>query len=249
MSKIIKSVALHGKPKIITAPQHCLIKVLPDIDQELEIPAPENELLTSAKAEAECILNEASGEASRLLDEAYQSIEQLKTEAYHEGFQKGFSQGTQEGNAAVLENAEAQITEARMQSEEIILTARRQANEMLQTAEVQIVDIALNIARKILKREIDENPMTILPIVKEALRKVMDQDSIVLRVNPDDTELLEHARRDLQHMIGGEKKLSIIADHTVSSGSCMIDTQSGTVDASIDTQLAVIKQALQDVMP
>lgn len=250
MSKIIKSAALHSNPKVITAPQQCVIEEVPEVEPETkEEPLAENELLVAAKLEAESILSDASTQADKLLQETHQCIEQLKTEAYHDGFQKGFAQGSEEGHAAALANAASQIAEAQAEAKEIILAARGQAHEMLQLAETQIVDIALTIARKVLKREIDENPMTILPIVKEALSKVVDQDNIVLRVNPDDTELLEHAKRDLQHMIGGDKKLAIVADHTVSPGGCLIDTESGTVDASIDTQFAIIKQALRSVMP
>lgn len=253
MSKIIKSVALHGKPKVITTPSLCIVKTPTEPDKENDTDtakaAAENELLKAAKLEAEALLYEASIEASRCRSEAEQAIEALKNEAFHDGFQKGFSQGSQEGLAAGLEEAQSQISLARIQADEILQNAKQQTNKMYQTAEVQIIDIALTIARKVLKREIDENPMTILPIVKEALGKVLDQDTIVVRVNPDDIELLEHARRDLQNMIGGEKQLSIVADPGISPGGCMLDTKCGTVDASIDTQFAAIEQALKDMLP
>lgn len=249
MSKIIKSVALHSNPKVIATPQQCIINTSGEIgSQALTKPSSEEGCIKAAEADADIIRSQASLEAARLLDETNQCIEELKASAYNEGYQTGFSQGFSEGQQAGLREMQAQIDEASRKAETIIRDAKYQSNELQYTAERQIIEIAISIARKILKREIEENPMTILPVVKEALQKVMDQDLIVLRVNPEDTEMLKHAQRDLQQIIGGEKQLSIIADQTINPGGCMIDTSCGTVDASIDNQLSVIKLALQGVL-
>lgn len=248
MSKIFKCVSLHSNPKIITPPQPSIVKLVPEVEPNT-VAAHGNSLLINAIEEAEAVLNDAAIEASRRLNEVSETVERIKNEAHHEGFRNGYDQGIEEGRAAGFKQTENHIQQARLQANDIIAEADKRAVGMILAAEKQIIEIAINVAQKVLKREIDENPMTILPIVKEALSKIHDQDNIVIRVNPADAELVQHAQRDLQNMVGGDKSLSIVSDYTINPGGCMIDTRSGTVDASIDTQFNTLRQALRDALP
>jgi len=249
LSKIIKCVSLHSNPKIITTPQQCIIKVAPESPPPESPSSVENDVVYAAQQDADNILRGAAERATQLIAEAEEAAEAIKLQSQQEGYQSGFVQGQQEGYQAGLSQAENEIQLAHQRSTDLLVSAQKQADIMVMNAEKQLVELSLSIARKILKREIDENPMTILPIVKEALGKVQDAESIVIRVNPEDTEVLQMAKRDLQQVIGGDKALSIIADYTINPGGCMIDTKLGTVDATIDTQFEAIKQAVQHLQP
>jgi flagellar assembly protein FliH len=226
---------------------------MPDIVEKPVVVPETEQLLDKAKAEAEAILAEASNEASQRLAQAEKMIDQIKEQAHQEGYQAGYEhgvkQGIEQGKAAGLEIVKNKIESASEQANNILANAEKQAGQTLFRAEHQIVEIALGIARKILVREIEENPMTILPVVRAALEKIRDQEEVTIRANPEDIEIVNHAKRDLQQIIGGDKRLTITPDHTVNPGGCVIDTKNGTVDASIDTQFQLIKQALQDVLP
>lgn len=131
----------------------------------------------------------------------------------------------------------------------VINSANREAEKMITAAERQIIDVALAVARKLLAREIEENPAVVLPIVKNALEKVHDQEQIVIKVSVDDFELVTEAKSDLQIMAGCEQPPTVLADPTLTAGNCVIDTAYGSVDARIDMQFAAIQKALQEVMP
>jgi len=216
-------------------------------------------VLDAAQENAATIVAEAQKVAEGYLTEATQQAPKIKQQAYDEGYQKGQSEGYQQGQDEGYQQGYEQgkhegltemqqvIHDAVAKTTHMLATTEQEVKDMIVLAEEQIVEIALAVARKILAYEISENPMVVLPLVKSALQKVSDQEDVVIRASVDDFEAVLMAKKDLQIMVGSEHALKIIVDHTITSGSCMIDTSYGTVDASIDTQFETIKKALQGV--
>lgn len=248
MLKIIKYASLHTEPVIIKSQvlaQPASVEHIEEAEVDEKTEASCNEMLV----QAEKTLEDAKLQAGRCLAEAKAQAEEIKKQAYEEGYRQGQQDGFQQGMSDAASEMRTTLREAVDKAQHIIAAARQEAQDMIMDAERQIVELALAVSRKILAREIEENPMVVLPIVKAALEKVRDQEQIVVRVNPDDYDMVLQARRDLQMMVGREQALTIVADHTVGVGGCLIDTPCGTVDAKLDTQFDAIKKSLEDVMP
>ena len=229
-----------------------------------EIPVPisiqvEDNVIDKANEEAQDIITQAKLSAEQCLQAAQQEAEMMRQQARDEGSQQGYQEGKQAGYEAgyqdgLIQGQQAGRAEMEQSIAEAVATTRRmldasqqESEAMIFAAERQIVDIALAVARKIIAYEIAENPMVVLPLVKAALQKVSDQEEVVIRVSVDDFDSVLMAKKDLQTMVGREHALKIIVDHTIESGSCIIDTSYGEVDARIDTQFETIKKALQGV--
>lgn len=257
MLKIIKSISLRDQPVIIATPQIAACSqdeneiVEPNEPSEAEI------LLSQTKEQCEKQLEEAQQKADQIIADATAEAEKLKDDARTQGekegresgYQAGFSEGKTAGDQQIHEELKQTISDAAMEASRILKAAQDDSQFMIIAAERDIVNIAIMTARKVLDREIDENPMVVLPIVKAALDKVKDQQEVTVRVNSADFELVMQSRHDLQALIGREQPILVQADDSVSMGSCLIDTTSGTVDARIDTQFEAIKQALGEVTP
>lgn len=255
MSKILKAVALHGKPMLICPPEPVAVQT-----EETEEPNKEDAaaevantkiylLLDKAQQKAEAIISDAKNEAANRLQEADAGCEQIKQQAYQAGWEQGHAEGIIQGKNQAMAEMKASIDDAACKARSLLEMTHSETRELLTNVEAQIIEIAFGITRKILQREIEENPLTVLPIVRAALDKVRDQENITIRVNPSDYELMLQAKNDLQQMVGGEKSLTIAPDTTISAGGCMIDTLGGTVDATIDNQLLIIKDTLQELLP
>lgn len=255
MSKIIKSVFFEKNSPIIIKARPVLAPE-PVREQEVQPAVPAIDL-EAIRSEAETIIADAQKAAAQCLTEAESKAHELTQQAYEEshakGYQEGFEQGYQEGLDQGKQTALADMQQTMQvtleKAERIIKMAENEAKQMILDAERQIVDIALAVASKVLVREIEENPTTILPIVKEALGKVCDQEQIVIRVNPEDYEMVLMAKRDLQLMVGRENAVNVSADNIVPLGGCVIDTSLGTVDARLDTKLELVYKAIQEVLP
>ena len=238
------------------------------IDWE-EIKRQAEEVLTNAREQADQELSAAQMQAQQELAAARAQIAEIRQAAQSEGYQKGFGEGKQEGletgkNEGLALGREEGILQGRQQAQEemqeavesaaekaqyMLEIARDQVHEIMSTAEPQIVEIALAVASKVVAREIEENPMMILPIVRKAVEKVKDQEMVEIRVNPQDFDMVLMAKKELQVLIGREQALKLTADNTIASGGCVIDTSNGTVDARLDTQFEMIRKALTEVLP
>ncbi|MBC8016113.1 MAG: flagellar assembly protein FliH [Sporomusaceae bacterium] len=240
LSKIIKYVCMQEAPIVIDS------KFL--LAEDLIDTTASDELMNLVNDEAAMILAQAKVAAEHCLSEANKQIVPIKQQAYDEGHQQGYQEGFTQGHQAGTVEMEQVINQTIARSQQMLAAAEQAAKEMILGAEAQIIDIALAVARKILAYEIAENPMVVLPLVKATLQKVSDQEDVVIRVSIDDFDAVLLAKTDLQMMIGREHALKIIVDRTVHSGSCVIDTSYGTVDARVDAQFEIIKKTLQDVI-
>lgn len=248
MSKIIKYVRVQAAPIVIS---HAL--AVPDINPSSIVePAPDvtihNEILTKAYQEAEDILCEAEKKASEIVQKAEEQSAQTNQNAQEHGYQIGYQEGYDQGLAAAQQEINDTLHNSVAKSQQLLDLANEEYRERILASERQIIEIALAVAQKILNREVAENPISLLPIVRAALEKVQDQDQITIFVGPEDYDLLLQAKRDLQMLVGRERALTISSDTTISPGGCLIDTPCGTVDARIDIQLETIKKSLRDAL-
>lgn len=249
MLKIIKYAAVQNNPVVIaTRP---VLQLVPECGELLSDSISEHK--EEALEEAKRVLDDSRRKAEECLAQAASEAEKIKQEAIDAGRQEGYQNGYNEGIRCGKEQAESEmqqkINRAVEKAQSILTCAEQEYKESIIEAEHEIIKISLAVARKILAREIEENPVVVLPIVRAALEKVRDQDQIAIRVSPDDFELVLQAKRDLQMMLGRENVISIVHDHTVNPGGCLIDTPYGMVDASIDSQFQALQQAVKKVMP
>lgn len=126
----------------------------------------------------------------------------------------------------------------------LVTGVKRESTEMLAAIDKFSTVLALRIAAKIIDREI-ENPAILQQMVAAALAQVPSHEKLVIRLNPADRVMLEKLRND---NAGGHVLLPadavLMADPEVRRGGCMIDSNIGTLDARLDTQLRLIEQAL-----
>ncbi len=108
----------------------------------------------------------------------------------------------------------------------------------------ETVKLALAISEKVINHEVRINPDTVLGMVRKAMRKIKDGQSICLRVHPQDLKTLSQAGLDKSGKRGAAFKGFVFqADGSLAPGDCLIETRQENIDASISNQLAVIEEA------
>jgi len=176
-----------------------------------------------AHDEARRIVEAAQARARDIVEEAQQAAADLRRQAHEEGWAEGLA----EWQSRVLEVA-------------------GEARRAVEEARPQLVALALRVAEKILRRRLDEQPDAIVPMVEEALEAARGYRGghLVVRVNPADAPALEGFRQRLLERDGRWKSLEIAAVEGMARGGCRIETDFGTIDASVETQLAAMEQLL-----
>jgi flagellar assembly protein FliH len=159
-------------------------------------------------------------------------LEEERKQSWQAGFQEGYRQAQEDLRPIVASLKEA----ARSLAEE--------REELIRSAEVAVVRLAYEIAKKIIGYEVQARSDAILYIVREALRRIADRDRIVIRLNPQDARFLR-TRPEFRHeLLDSFAEAEIREDEDVARGSCLVETSSGLIDASLETQLAEIEAAL-----
>ncbi|HUT02224.1 MAG TPA: FliH/SctL family protein [Phycisphaerae bacterium] len=112
---------------------------------------------------------------------------------------------------------------------------------VLAEAEQQLLDLALGIARKVLRQEIQAGRYEIDPIVAEAMEHIPARCEVTVHLHPDD-----YARcRAIAAGPDDSNGPRFVADANVLPGECFLETSEGTVESSVETQLSEITHALK----
>lgn len=111
-----------------------------------------------------------------------------------------------------------------------------------------ILDIALDVAQKIIKKEVTQDQTIILSTIAEVLNTLSkDEPKVIIRVNSAQIDLVKENVPDICTKIGCDARINVVADDSIEFGGCRFYMGNGVVDATINTQLAIIKEALKDI--
>jgi flagellar assembly protein FliH len=112
---------------------------------------------------------------------------------------------------------------------------------MIRQTERQMVQLALAIARRVVRREVTVDHDLTLMMARVALDRLGDSTSVVIRLHPDEYAATI-GRPDGVPWSGSH--VSVVADASVSRGGCLVESDFGYVDASVDAQFQEIARAL-----
>lgn len=146
-------------------------------------------------------------------------------------------QARQEGYAAGTEQAERDMAERVAAIAALAEAAVRARAELLQRVEPEVIDLAFEIARKVIGEHLALDREAIAEVARRAISVAGQSDTYYVHLHPDDAQRVEQfLHRDTQGT-----PLQVIPDDRLCPGDCLVRTQHGQVDASIEAQLREIR--------
>ena len=133
--------------------------------------------------------------------------------------------------------------EAMQECMEELGRARAEYGKLCSRAERDMVTLAFQIARRIIGHSIDVQPDVVRDIVGKALTSARGRREIVIYVHPKDYDIVESARQDYARDMEGVP-VYFEADSSLQRGDSVIETESGRIDARLETQLDVLRETL-----
>jgi flagellar assembly protein FliH len=110
--------------------------------------------------------------------------------------------------------------------------------------EVEVVQLALEIARKILHREAEIDPLFLTGVVRAALEKLDSRSAVRLRVPEDEADKWHQIVKALE---GTGLRPEVTVDASLGKG-CVLETEVGTTNISLDHQLLEVERSLLDLL-
>jgi flagellar assembly protein FliH len=200
------------------------------MERPVSLPVP-----ASASAALEDQLFELGEASAPALD-----FEQIEEAARLQGYNVGY----EEGHAAGLAAADQATSEQVRRLSALVRSAHETHSAFFRAAERQVVDLALQIAQKVVEREIENMPDLAVNIVRAALEEMDARTAVRVRVNPDDAELLRRRWSQVVPSGIGADRIELQPDERVTSGGAIIETTHGQVDAQLESKLAQLGNAL-----
>jgi type III secretion protein L len=172
-------------------------------------------------ARAKAVIDDARRQAEELLEATRAECEEMARQATSAGQQEGFEQATH-------------------QREEIAQLEQR----MLKEVESEVVRTALRVASELLEAEMAGREDAVVDIVCTALGTAQHARDVFLRVSPTDVAILRDHKTRLVDALGRARDVEVREDRNVRPGGVLVQTESGVIDAQLETQLEEIARVL-----
>jgi flagellar assembly protein FliH len=207
--------------------------VLPALEALPEVSAPVAAIVHGYSPDD--ILQNARDEAARIIEQAEENAAIIR--------QVAEEKGVHEGNHKIETMVAERVSEMRGRLAGTIESLTGLSSEITAGAETGMVELALQIAKKIVGREVAVDREIILTIVKTSLAKLHNRSVAAIHLNPEDFAFVDAHRQ----RIGFRGALELIEDPTISIGGCLVHTETGEIDARIESQFDEIAHGLLEV--
>ena len=191
---------------------------------------------------------------SQLEDDAHQDkinaqvLERLK-EVQEKAYEEGFALGLTEGTEKAFQEEKANLL-ARMNSvEQVLKRLENLKAHLMVDNEKSLVSLVYSIAKKIALRDLEENRDAVWEILQHVVTEFQNDERLSVRLNQADLTFLEGLQNKSGQKIESLKRIAFVADDTVKPGGCLIETEYGNVDATLEERVERTWQTLQSRMP
>ncbi len=202
-----------------------------------------DEIVADAQAKAEKIINQSKEEAEKIKSNAEAEANEVIKTNKEKAYKQGIELGKEEGLKQIVEKFNSLTNTLHDSVEEF----DQEINERMAVIREDIVKLSIAISRKIIGQELQLDSELIKNIIQDTIRLLDGEEEISIRVSPGDIELLGDYKEQLIALNNGLEKIKIISDESIKEGGCIIETDFGGFDASIDSQLKEIESRLLEV--
>jgi flagellar assembly protein FliH len=162
-----------------------------------------------------------------------------------QGVEPSYDKGPSDGETRARADFEKALAETRSQVSGALRQFTRERETYFSRVETEVVQLALSIARKILHRESQIDPLLLTGVVHVALEKLDASTRVRLRTNPEESrfwnEYFSHAK-DIY------PTAEVVGDPSLAPGNCVLETDLGETRISLETQLKEIEQGFLDLL-
>lgn len=192
---------------------------------------------------ADLVAGAVSAAEARQRAELDQRLKEEARRSYEAGREKGIQEGRQaERQAAAAAQAAAEQQRMR-QALDLMEEFGEERERYFQSVEHEVVKLALAVAARILRREAQMDPLLLTGAVRVALGQLSGSTQVRLRVPAAELDLWTEAMALVPNLA---VRPQVVAGEKMLLGDCVIETDLGTVDLGIRSQLAEIERGFFD---
>ena len=176
----------------------------------------------------------AAGEKSK----ATRPVAPMDAAQIEQARKEGFAKGHEEGLRAGQQETRKQVQHL----EQLLVALQKPFAELDAAVEEQLSQLAMLVARHLVRRELKADPGQVIAVVREALANLpMTSRTVRLYLHPEDAQLV----RESFSLNEDEAHIQVLDDPVQVRGGCRVQTDNSQIDATVETRLnALIAQVL-----
>ncbi len=183
------------------------------------------------------ILKKTTDEADAIMRDAEARVQAIEQEASLRGFEAGLQKGREESIVAATA-----LMGALKEGVELLSGAR---NDFYGKAEKEMIDLTTLIASEIVCRELQQDKSVISGVIRKAVQGLHTKQAISIRLNPADMEMAATMKEDLLRETEVIENVELKSDPAVIPGGCIMETNIGVLDATVENRLMNIRESLK----
>lgn len=185
--------------------------------------------LENANAEAERIIEEARLQAEQIIADANKNADAAFEEAKQNGYYEGNEKAQEEMNIKQAQ-LEAEFDNKRKELEQ-------EYNNLKESIEPELVEVITDVFRKVTGVVAEDNQKIILHLINDVMHNADGSRDYVIKVSPDDYKFLVNNQGKIYCAMSREVNIDIVEDATLERNQCMIETNTGIFNCSLDIEL------------
>lgn len=185
--------------------------------------------LESINAEAEKIIEDARLQAEQIIADANKNA----AAAFEEAKQNGYY----EGNAAAQEEADKKQEQLETEYNNRKKELEQEYNDLKEKVEPQLVEVITDVFRKVTGVVAEDNQQIILHLINDVMHNADGSRDYVIKVSPEDYKFLVNNQGKIYCAMSREVNIDIVEDTGLERNQCMIETNTGIFNCSLDIEL------------
>jgi flagellar assembly protein FliH len=196
--------------------------------------------LTDMAAQADNYLGTVRGQAAQIVEQARQEADAIRKNAEAAG-----KRAAEQAIERILDEKIAQqmktLTPALQSAVRQVEDAKQQ---WLRHWEGCAVELAVKIAGRLVRGELQRKPELSAAWIREALQLAAGSGDVTIRLNPADQQTLAKQVAQLAAVFAPLAKVTVVPDESISLGGSKLVTEFGSIDEQLETQLERVKEEL-----
>lgn len=185
--------------------------------------------MEAIQAQADELLADARDTADAIIAEAQTQAEALKSHYEEEGKKQGYQEGLSQA-----------MNEYNDKKDELEVERRRMYEEFAEKErgmEGELVEVIAEVMERFFLIQFGNKKDLLLHLIDNALVNIENSREFLIKVNDENFEFLNQYKSQLQEKVGVDLQLDIIRDPVLEVHQCLIETDGGVFDCSLDVEL------------
>ena len=207
----------------------------PGPETEPEGPPPE------LMQQIEALVDRANEEAEQILSDAKAEAEQIKSAAVAQGHEEGLQKGR--------EAAEQEIASRMQEIEALKQSIETERDQALKELEPQLLDVILQVFERVFHIQFGEKKEILEYLITNTIMNVEGSKEFRIKTSESNQDYLNAHLPEIRAQVGQEYSLEVVSDSSLSPSQCVIETDAGLFDCSIDVHLENLIKDLKSLCP